>query len=115
MSPLSSRDVYVIAFADLLVSFIGGLVVYAVLGHMAYNLNVPVQEVVDAGFGLAFVVYPESVTLLKWPNLWSFAFFVMLFFLALASEVSLVEGVLTPIKDAYPSCQRHPTRLAFAF
>ncbi|CAN8006089.1 unnamed protein product, partial [Ixodes pacificus] len=109
------RDVYIIAFADLLVSFVAGLVVFSVLGHMAYNLNVLIQDVVDAGFGLAFVVYPESVTLLAWPNLWSFVFFVMLFFLALASEVSLVEGVLTPIKDEFPACQRHPTRLAFAF
>ncbi|EEC05475.1 GABA transporter, putative, partial [Ixodes scapularis] len=109
------RDVYIIAFADLLVSFVAGLVVFSVLGHMAYNLNVSIQDVVDAGFGLAFVVYPESVTLLAWPNLWSFVFFVMLFFLALASEVSLVEGVLTPIKDEFPACQRHPTRLAFTF
>ncbi|KAG0425583.1 hypothetical protein HPB47_027255 [Ixodes persulcatus] len=109
------RDVYIIAFADLFVSFVAGMVVFSVLGHMAHNLNVAVAEVVDAGFGLAFVVYPESVTLLGWPNFWSLAFFVMLFFLALASEVSLVEGVLTPIKDEFPACQRHPTRLAFTF
>ncbi|CAN8006095.1 unnamed protein product, partial [Ixodes pacificus] len=109
------RDVYIIAFADLFVSFVAGLVVFSVLGHMAHNLNVDVADVVDAGFGLAFVVYPESVTLLGWPNFWSLAFFVMLFFLALASEVSLVEGVLTPIKDEFPACQRHPTRLAFTF
>lgn len=38
-----------IAFVDLTVSLIGGMVVFAVLGNMAHNLGVDVTTVVSSG------------------------------------------------------------------
>ncbi|KAH9363274.1 hypothetical protein HPB48_006380 [Haemaphysalis longicornis] len=108
------RDVYLIALADLMVSFVAGIVVFSVLGNLATNLGVEVQDVVAGGFGLAFIAYPEAVTHISLPNVWSLAFFLMLFFLALDSEFALVEGVLTPLKDAFPALQGRLTLLAFA-
>lgn len=108
------QDVYLIALADLMVSFVAGIVVFSVLGNLATNLGVEVQDVVAGGFGLAFIAYPEAVTHISLPNVWSLAFFLMLFFLALDSEFALVEGVLTPLKDAFPALQGRLTLLAFA-
>ncbi|KAK8772452.1 hypothetical protein V5799_024303, partial [Amblyomma americanum] len=42
------KDVYIIVFADLLVSFVGGIVVFSVLGNMAYNLRLAVPDVVNS-------------------------------------------------------------------
>lgn len=107
------NDVYVIAVADLVVSFLAGVVVFSVLGNMAYMLGEEVANVASGGFALAFITYPEAVTLITFPHLWAFAFFGMLFFLAIDSEFGLVEGFLTPLKDAYPVLQQHVTALAF--
>ncbi|KAH7974376.1 hypothetical protein HPB49_014574 [Dermacentor silvarum] len=106
-------DVYIIALADLLVSFLAGMAVFSVLGNMAYVLGEKVSDVASGGFALAFITYPEAVTVITFPHLWAFAFFVMLFFLAVDSEFGLVEGLLTPLKDAYPVMQEHLTLLGF--
>lgn len=108
------QDVYLIALADLMVSFVAGIVVFSVLGNLATNLGSEVSEVAAGGFALAFIAYPEAVTHISFPNFWSMAFFLMLFFLALDSEFALVEGVLTPLKDAFPVLQGRLTLLAFA-
>nr|XP_050031064.2 sodium- and chloride-dependent GABA transporter 2-like [Dermacentor andersoni] len=107
------KDVYIIALADLLVSFVAGIAVFSVLGNMAYVLGEDVSNVASGGFALAFITYPEAVTLITFPHLWAIAFFVMLFFLAVDSEFGLVEGLLTPLKDAYPVLQEHLTAMGF--
>ncbi|KAL1441156.1 hypothetical protein MTO96_008892 [Rhipicephalus appendiculatus] len=107
------NDVYIIAVADLVVSFLAGIVVFSVLGNMAYVLGEEVANVASGGFALAFITYPEAVTLISFPHLWAIGFFVMLFFLAIDSEFGLVEGFLTPLKDAFPVLQQHLTALGF--
>ncbi|XP_064484813.1 sodium- and chloride-dependent glycine transporter 1-like [Ornithodoros turicata] len=106
------RDVYIIAFADMIVSIVGGVVVFSVLGNMAQNLGVAVPDVVSEGFGLAFIAYPQAISLLTYPNLWSAMFFIMLFFLAIDSQFALVESALIPFKDESKTLIQHEGLLA---
>ncbi|XP_077547814.1 sodium- and chloride-dependent glycine transporter 1-like [Haemaphysalis longicornis] len=106
------RDGYVIAITDSCVSITGGVVIFSVLGNMAFQLQVPVPEVVQSAFGLAFVVYPQALSLINWPNLWAVTFFAMLFLVAIDSEFGFVESALTPLKDESEACRAHETYVA---
>lgn len=69
-------------------SIFAGFVVFSVIGFMSHRTGLPVSSVATGGPGLAFVTYPEAITMLPWPHMWAVLFFGMLFFLGLDSSVS---------------------------
>jgi solute carrier family 6 amino acid transporter-like protein 5/7/9/14 len=60
-----------VATANCLTSFYSGFVVFSFIGFMAHSSGKPIEEVIVSGPGLAFVVYPEAVSRLPFPHLWS--------------------------------------------
>ncbi|CAD5111493.1 DgyrCDS801 [Dimorphilus gyrociliatus] len=78
-------------------------VIFAYLGHMAHRIDRPVDEVVDGGTGLAFIVYPFAVTELPGSVFWAIAFFFMLILLGLDSQFALLETITTSIQDQLPN------------
>lgn len=68
---------------------------------MAHHLNVPVSEVADHGPGLAFVAYPEALTLLPISPLWSLLFFFMLILLGLGTQVCNLSDHLKAMLTQY--------------
>ncbi|XP_034255011.1 sodium-dependent proline transporter-like isoform X1 [Thrips palmi] len=101
------RDALVVSVMDTLTSIISGTVTFSILGAMAHDLGVPIQEVVKEGPGLAFVAYPEALLRLPFPQLWAVLFFLMLFVLGLDSEFALLENVLTSISDEFTVLRTH--------
>jgi solute carrier family 6 amino acid transporter-like protein 5/7/9/14 len=98
----------IIAAANSGTSVFAGFVIFAILGFMAGELGVPVDEVVEGGTGLAFVAYPTAVTRLPCSPLWSFLFFTMLLTLGLDSQFTMVESLITAAYDEAPWLRRRP-------
>ena len=97
------RDAVFIGFANCLTSFFAGFVVFSFVGFMAYELDKSVDEVAETGPGLAFVVYPEAVSLLPGAKMWALLFFTMLLALGFGTQFSILETIVTIILDAWPT------------
>lgn len=109
------RDAVFVSSLDFATSLMAGIVIFAVLGHLATEMDLDISKVAKGGQGLAFVTYPEALAKLPVPQLWSVLFFFMLFLLAIDSEFSYLENVFTVIYDEYPHLKSKKVGITFFF
>jgi len=95
-------DAVLVCFVNCGTSIFAGFAIFTVVGHMAFKLKQPVDQVVSQGFGLAFIAYPEAISQLPYPPVWSILFFLMLFTLGLDSQFTILETVVTALVDQFP-------------
>lgn len=62
---------------------------FAYIGYLSKVTGLEIDKVVQAGQGLAFVVYPFAVTTIKGAPFWSILFFLMMLVLGLDSSVRI--------------------------
>lgn len=94
-----SQSAWTTAWLDVSISLFAGFVVFAILGYMASQTQTPLTELAASGPGLAFVVFPEALSLMPLPGLFSALFFLMLLSLGIDSAFSLVETVNAAFLD----------------
>jgi len=97
-----NNNAIITALADAGISFLAGFVVFGTLGYMAGAQNVDVGQVVEEGIGLAFIAYPEAISLLPFgAAFFGFIFFFTLLTLGIDSAFSLAESVITGLDDKF--------------
>ena len=111
------EDVYkagvIVCVANSAFSLLGGFAVFAIVGSLAENEGVPVEEVATrSGTGLAFITIAEAMTYFgKWQNAMSVLFYVMLLTLGLDSSYAwtetLVSAVESTIKKRFEKAEVH--------
>nr|XP_042897169.1 sodium-dependent nutrient amino acid transporter 1-like isoform X2 [Parasteatoda tepidariorum] len=108
------KDAIIISVLDTFTNILAGCVIFAVLGTLAHEKNLPIDDVVDhGGLGLAYVIYPQALANIKFiPQLWSVLFFIMLFTLGIGSSSSQIETVSTVIKDKFPKLRENKSWLS---
>ncbi|XP_040002387.1 sodium- and chloride-dependent GABA transporter 2-like [Xiphias gladius] len=102
------RDCLALCCLNSATSIFAGFVVFSVLGFMAYDLGISMEEVATGGPGLAFIVYPRALSLLPGSSFWAVLFFLMVLFLGLDSQFVCVESLATAITDLFPRHLRRP-------
>ena len=73
-----NRDAISIPLANCLTSFFAGFVIFAYMGYLSNITGQDIEKIIEAGQGLAFVVYPYAITTLAGAPIWAISFFFML-------------------------------------
>lgn len=97
-----NNNAFIAAFSNSSVELLAGFGVFAALGFMAKQANIPIEEVATAGIGLAFVVFPEILNSFPGFNgLFGILFFGSLVFAGLTSLISIVETFIAAVQDKF--------------
>ncbi|KAL0978123.1 hypothetical protein UPYG_G00166180 [Umbra pygmaea] len=96
------KDTLTVCLTNCGTSLLAGFAIFSILGHMAHVSGKAVSDVAQAGFGLAFIAYPDALSKLPISPLWSILFFFMLLTLGFDTQFGGVEIISTCLLDAFP-------------
>lgn len=100
------RDVLILAAVDAFTCLLAGFAIFAILGNLALTQGKAVEDVVEEGPGLVFVIYPQAFNTMPVSQLFAFLFFFMLVCLGIDSQFASVEVIVTTIQDHFGSAVR---------
>ncbi|XP_066255367.1 sodium- and chloride-dependent glycine transporter 1-like [Euwallacea similis] len=101
------RDAIVVSATNAFTSVYAGFAIFSMLGFLANEMGLPVDEVADDGPGLAFIAYPEAILRLPGSTAWSLMFFFMLFVLGLGTQFAGVEAISCCILDKWHHLRKY--------
>ncbi|TQS75997.1 sodium-dependent transporter [Ornithinibacillus gellani] len=97
-----TNNAFITGFGNSAFELLAGIGVFAVLGFMATQSNLPIDEVVEGGVGLAFVVFPQIINQFPALNeLFGFLFFASLVLAGLTSLMSITETYVAGLVDKF--------------
>ncbi|KAF7278749.1 hypothetical protein GWI33_008054 [Rhynchophorus ferrugineus] len=96
------HDTIAVWLVNGITSLMVGIFAFATIGNIATEQGTSIEDVIDDGPGLIFVVYPQTMAKMPSSQLWAVFFFFMLICLALNSQFAIVEVVVTSIQDGFP-------------
>ncbi|MTD31788.1 sodium-dependent transporter [Planomicrobium sp. YIM 101495] len=95
-----TNNAFITGFANSGFELLAGIGVFAALGFMATQADVPVAEVASAGVGLAFVVFPQIINQFPGMNgLFGALFFLSLTLAGFTSLISICETYIAGISE----------------
>ncbi|KAF7245455.1 Sodium- and chloride-dependent glycine transporter 2, partial [Varanus komodoensis] len=103
---VQKEDTLIVTCTNSATSIFAGFVIFSVIGFMANELKVDIEDVADQGPGIAFVVYPEALTRLPLSPFWAIIFFLMLLTLGLDTMFATIETIVTSVSDEFPKYLR---------
>jgi NSS family neurotransmitter:Na+ symporter len=96
------QNAFITSFANCAYSLFAGFAVFGTLGYMAYQTAKPFEQVVQQSIGLAFVAYPQAISLLPYfPSLFGVLFFTTLLVAGISSSVSILEAFSSAMIDKF--------------
>lgn len=97
-----TNNAFITGFANSGFELLAGIGVFSILGFMAMQQGVGIDEVVSGGVGLAFVVFPQIINQLPAFNgFFGFLFFASLVLAGMTSLISIVETYVAGIQEKF--------------
>jgi neurotransmitter:Na+ symporter, NSS family len=97
-----SNSGFIVALSNSGFEFLAALGIFSVLGYLAIQQGVAVDEVATSGIGLAFVTFPQIINELPaLQSLFGVLFFGALFFAGLTSSLSILECCISGVRDKF--------------
>ncbi|MEC5424957.1 sodium-dependent transporter [Virgibacillus sp. C22-A2] len=97
-----TNNAFIVGFGNSSFELLAGIGVFSILGFMAAQSGVAVDEVVAGGVGLAFVVFPAIINEFPALNgLFGFLFFASLVLAGLTSLMSITETYVAGLVDKF--------------
>jgi NSS family neurotransmitter:Na+ symporter len=107
---------YITSLANCGTSFFAGFAVFSTLGYLAHAMNVGVPDVTTSGLGLAFMTYPQAISLLPfWAPFFGVVFFILLLTLGIDSAFSQVEPFVAGFVEKWNISKKTMLRLTCLF
>jgi neurotransmitter:Na+ symporter, NSS family len=104
----------VVGFANSSFEVLAGIGVFAALGFMAQASGVAVDEVATSGIGLAFIAFPAIINEAPGGALIGVLFFGSLVVAGVTSLVSVIEVVISGVRDKFDLSRRVATTAVIA-
>jgi NSS family neurotransmitter:Na+ symporter len=82
-------------------SLLAGIMIFAILGHMAAVENKAVSDVVAGGPGLIFVTIPAALKHMPLPQVFGPLFFFSLIIAGISSAVSLLQSIIGAMNEKF--------------
>ena len=96
------KDVSFVFSINTAIHLFSAIFVFSTIGFLADMQGVTLNDVVAMGLNLAFVTFPQAVTYMGIPPLWSALFFLMIILLGLGQQLVFLESISLAIADNWP-------------
>ncbi|MCG8472213.1 MAG: sodium-dependent transporter [Desulfobacterales bacterium] len=106
-----NNNAFMTAFINCGFSMLAGIMIFSVLGYMAAQKGVPIQEVVRAGVGLAFVTIPQAINFMPGSAFIGALFFLSLIFAGTSSMISICEACIAGILEGFSISRKAATTI----
>lgn len=97
----TTNNAFITAFSNSGFELLAGIGIFAALGFMAQSSGVGVQDLAAGGIGLAFVVLPQIINQLPFPQFFGIVFFVCLLIAGITSLISLMEVCVSAASEKF--------------
>ncbi|XP_069119259.1 sodium- and chloride-dependent glycine transporter 1-like [Argopecten irradians] len=101
------RDVFISIVGDASFALFSSFVLFAVIGVMAAEIGVPVEDVVNSGMSIGLVGYSRAFTYLPAPYVWAVLFFFSVTMVGLDAETVCTETVVSFLEGFGKRLGRH--------
>ncbi|XP_067670400.1 sodium-dependent noradrenaline transporter-like [Haliotis asinina] len=95
------KNAVLLCLVDSLTAVVTGFAFFTIVGHVAYMRGVRVDALESSGYNLAFIVYPEMLASLPFPQSWSVLTFATLMMLGIDTMVPGTEGIAAALEDLF--------------
>ena len=96
------KDVAVVFGINTAIHLFSAILVFSTLGFVADMQGVVINDLVQSGLHMFFVLFPQAVSHMGLAPLWSALFFLMIILLGLGQQLVFLDSISLAIADNWP-------------